>query len=61
MDAFDKVMRSIEAAKEAGLDPVKINTVIIKGFNDDEMLDFVDFAERLGRAGPVHRVHALRR
>ena len=47
VDAFDKVMRSIEKAKEAGLDPVKINTVIIKDFNDDEILDFVGFAERL--------------
>jgi cyclic pyranopterin phosphate synthase len=44
VDAFDKVMASIEAAKEAGLNPVKINTVIIKGFNDDEILDFAGFA-----------------
>ncbi len=46
VDAFDKVMRSIEKAKQAGLHPVKINTVIIKGFNDDEVLDFADFARR---------------
>ncbi len=44
VDAFDKVIRSIDAAKHAGLHPVKINTVIIKGFNDDEVLDFADFA-----------------
>jgi GTP 3',8-cyclase len=44
VDAFDKVVASIEAAKEAGLNPVKINTVIIKGFNDDEILDFAGFA-----------------
>jgi cyclic pyranopterin phosphate synthase len=44
VDAFDKVMASIEAAREAGLNPVKINTVIIKGFNDDEILDFAGFA-----------------
>ena len=44
VDAFDKVIRSIDAAKHAGLDPVKINTVIIKGFNDDEVLDFAEFA-----------------
>jgi len=44
VDAFDKVIRSIEKAKHAGLHPVKINTVIIKGFNDDEVLDFADFA-----------------
>jgi GTP 3',8-cyclase len=44
VNAFDKVMASIEAAREAGLSPVKINTVIIKGFNDDEILDFAGFA-----------------
>jgi cyclic pyranopterin phosphate synthase len=44
VDAFDRVVRSIEKASAAGLDPVKINTVIIKGFNDDEALDFADFA-----------------
>ena len=45
VDAFDKVIRSIRKAKLAGLHPVKINTVIIKGFNDDEALDFTDFAK----------------
>jgi cyclic pyranopterin phosphate synthase len=45
VDAFDKVMRSIRAAKDAGLHPVKINTVIIRGFNDDEVLDFAAFAK----------------
>jgi cyclic pyranopterin phosphate synthase len=44
VDAFAKVLRSIEKAKEAGLRPVKINTVIIKDFNDDEVLAFADFA-----------------
>jgi cyclic pyranopterin phosphate synthase len=43
-DVFDRVMEGIEKAKHAGLDPVKINTVIIKGFNDDEVLDFARFA-----------------
>ena len=44
VDAFDRVMESIEKAKDAGLDPVKVNTVIIKDFNDDEVLDFAEFA-----------------
>lgn len=43
-DMFHRVMEGIEKAKHAGLDPVKINTVIIKGFNDDEVLDFARFA-----------------
>jgi cyclic pyranopterin phosphate synthase len=43
-DALDLVLDGIEKAKEEGLDPVKINTVIIKDFNDDEILDFANFA-----------------
>jgi cyclic pyranopterin phosphate synthase len=35
------VLEGIEAAKEAGLHPVKINTVVMRGINDDEILDFV--------------------
>jgi cyclic pyranopterin phosphate synthase len=34
------VLEGIEAAKEAGFEPVKINTVIMRGINDDEILDF---------------------
>jgi GTP 3',8-cyclase len=34
------VLDGIEAAKEAGLHPVKINMVVIRGVNDDEVLDF---------------------
>jgi cyclic pyranopterin phosphate synthase len=35
------VLEGIAAAKEAGLHPVKINTVVMRGINDDEILDFV--------------------
>ncbi|MGQ9546266.1 MAG: GTP 3',8-cyclase MoaA [Dehalococcoidia bacterium] len=34
------VLEGIEAAQKAGLEPVKINTVVMKGINDDEILDF---------------------
>ena len=36
------VFKGINAAKEAGLLPLKINTVLIGGFNDDEIHDFVE-------------------
>jgi GTP 3',8-cyclase len=45
IDAFDDVIMSIEKAMYAGLNPIKINTVIIKGFNDDEILDFAKLAK----------------
>ena len=34
------VLEGIDAAKEAGFHPVKINTVVVRGVNDDEILDF---------------------
>ncbi|WP_038266125.1 GTP 3',8-cyclase MoaA [Peptoclostridium litorale] len=36
-----QVLDGIEQAKRAGLSPIKINTVLIGGFNDDEIEDFV--------------------
>ncbi len=46
VDAFDDVIKGIEKAMYAGLDPIKVNTVIIKGFNDDEILSFVKAAKK---------------
>jgi cyclic pyranopterin phosphate synthase len=37
---LETVLDGIEAAKEAGFEPVKINTVVMRGINDDEILDF---------------------
>jgi len=45
VDAYKEVLDSIEKAKDMGLNPVKINTVSIRGFNDDEILDFARFAK----------------
>lgn len=44
------VKDSIFKALELGMHPVKINTVVIRGFNDDEVLDFV----RLACEYPLH-------
>jgi len=38
------VLRGIVAAGRAGLGPLKLNSVIIRGFNDDEILDLLEFA-----------------
>jgi cyclic pyranopterin phosphate synthase len=37
---WEDVLAGMEAAREAGLEPIKINTVVIRGMNDDEMVDF---------------------
>lgn len=38
------VIGAIEAARAAALEPIKVNAVIIRGTNDDEIADFADFA-----------------
>jgi GTP 3',8-cyclase len=41
---LDKVLAGIDAAKKAGLEPIKINAVIVRGHNEDEVADFAAFA-----------------
>lgn len=43
-DLFPAVMEGLQAALDAGLTPVKINVVLLPGFNDDEIDDFLAFA-----------------
>jgi cyclic pyranopterin phosphate synthase len=38
--SLDRVMAGIEEAKRVGLNPIKINCVLMKGVNDDEVVDF---------------------
>jgi len=45
---LEAVLEGIEAAKEAGLEPVKINTVVMRGINDDEILDFARMTRENG-------------
>ena len=47
-DELEHVLDGIEAAKEAGFDPVKINTVVQRGVNDDELVDLATFGRDRG-------------
>ena len=40
---LDKVIDGLMAAKRAGFSPIKINMVIMKGINDDEVEDMIEF------------------
>jgi len=42
--SFAKVLGGIRAAREAGLTPLKINCVLMRGFNDDQIEGFAKFA-----------------
>jgi cyclic pyranopterin phosphate synthase len=41
---YDHVLSGIRAAKRAGLDPVKVNCVLLRGFNEDQIIPFGMFA-----------------
>ena len=43
-DSLEEVFEAIESAKQHGFEPVKINAVIVRGVNDDELVDFARFA-----------------
>jgi cyclic pyranopterin phosphate synthase len=43
-----QVVEGIRAAGAAGLRPLKLNTVVVRGFNDDELADLVRFGREAG-------------
>lgn len=45
-----KVLEGLFAAKSCGLQPIKINAVIERGVNDDDMIDLVEFSREHGFA-----------
>jgi cyclic pyranopterin phosphate synthase len=49
-DELGRVLEGIEAARAAGLDPVKVNVVLIGGVNDDEVVDFARYGRDAGVA-----------
>jgi cyclic pyranopterin phosphate synthase len=44
------VIAGIDASVEAGLDPVKVNCVVMRGINDDEVVDLARFGRERGVA-----------
>lgn len=42
---LERVLASIEDALQLGFDPVKVNCVVMRGVNDDELTDFVAYTE----------------
>lgn len=47
-DDLPKVLDGIAAAQQAGFDPIKINVVLLRGENDDEIVDFARFGREKG-------------
>jgi cyclic pyranopterin phosphate synthase len=47
-NGFERVLAGIRAARRAGLDPVKVNCVLLRGFNEDQIVEFGRFARDEG-------------
>jgi cyclic pyranopterin phosphate synthase len=47
-DGHASVLRGIDAARAAGFPDLKLDTVVIRGVNDDELADLVEFGRRIG-------------
>jgi cyclic pyranopterin phosphate synthase len=47
-NGFDRVLAGIRAAQRAGLAPVKVNCVLMRGFNEDQIIPFGMFAREEG-------------
>jgi cyclic pyranopterin phosphate synthase len=46
--SYEAVLAGVRAAREAGLQPLKINCVLLRGFNDDQIVPFARFARSEG-------------
>jgi cyclic pyranopterin phosphate synthase len=46
INAFDRVIAGIEATRRAGFTGLKLDTVVTRGDNDDELVDLVEFARQ---------------
>jgi GTP 3',8-cyclase len=47
-NGFEAVLAGVRASRLAGLDPVKVNCVLLRGFNDDQVAAFGKFARQEG-------------
>lgn len=46
--SYERVLAGVRAAKRAGLEPVKVNCVLLRGFNEDQIAAFARFSREEG-------------
>jgi cyclic pyranopterin phosphate synthase len=46
-DTHDRVLRGLDAVQQVGFQEVKLDTVVIRGFNDDELIDLLEYAKSI--------------
>src|SRR5947207_11312213 len=47
-NGYESVLAGVRAARRAGLDPVKVNCVLLRGFNEDQIVEFAKFSRDEG-------------
>lgn len=47
-DAHEKVLKGIETVRHVGFTGLKIDTVVVRGTNDDELVDLLEYGKRVG-------------
>lgn len=58
-DRHADVVAGIRAARAAGFAPVKLNTVVIRGVNDDELADLIEFGRAEGGGAEVRFIEYM--
>ena len=48
VDALERVLEGVEEAVRVGLNPVKLNVPVLRGFNEDCIWELVEYASRVG-------------
>ena len=48
LDALDDVLTGIEAARAAGFERIKIDSVVVRGLNDDELVTLIEYGKEIG-------------
>ena len=56
-NTFDQVLHGIETVRQIGYQDLKLDTVAIRGFNDDEFVDLIEYGKRVGAEVRFYRVY----
>ncbi|MFX0142077.1 MAG: GTP 3',8-cyclase MoaA [Candidatus Hodarchaeota archaeon] len=58
-DSLDKVLKGLEKAKKVGFNPLKLNFVIMKGINDNELETMIEFCGKNGYVLQLIELHEV--
>jgi|ECHhosMinimDraft_1075155.scaffolds.fasta_scaffold00203_8 cyclic pyranopterin phosphate synthase len=58
-NGLKRVLEGINASLEAGLRPIKINLVVLKGINDNEVWNIIDFCSKIGSNLHIIELHPV--